>query len=414
MQPNVNRFIIAILAIFVIVSSFSVGVFAGRASVPFAGAEASSGSVLDFFLNEPNAKAPEDVDLTLFWKVWNLIDEKYVTSEMPTSDEKLYGAIEGLVYSLGDPYSTFMPPIEAKMFEDDVSGSFEGVGMEVGIRDGILSVISPLKDTPADKAGLMPGDKIIQINDLPTYDLTLNEAVDNIRGPGGTTVTLTIVREGEDESLEVPIIRAKIDIPVIDSYLRDDGVFVIELYSFYETAPSLFTQAIKQFTLSGSDKLILDLRNNPGGYLEASVDIAGNFLPSGKIIVKENFGENVNEIEHRTRGNYLLKDYTYDMVVLINGGSASASEILAGALSEHGVATLVGERSFGKGSVQELIKLDNGTSLKLTIARWLTPNGISISEEGLTPDIEAELTMDDIYEDRDPQMDAAIEVLGVK
>jgi carboxyl-terminal processing protease len=414
MQRNTHQVIIALVAIFVIVTSFSVGVFAGRASVPLAGAEASTGSVLDYFLYDHNAQAPEDIDLTLFWKVWNLIDEKYVTSEMPNSDEKLYGAIEGLVSSLGDPYSTFMPPIEAKMFEDDVSGSFEGVGMEVGIRDGILSVISPLKGTPADKAGLMPGDKIIQIDELPTYDLTLNEAVDNIRGPGGTTVTLTIVREGEDESLEVPIVRTKIDIPVIDSYLRDDGVFVIELYSFYETAPSLFTQAIKQFTLSGSHNLVLDLRNNPGGYLEASVDIAGNFLPSGKLVVKEDFGDSAPEIEHRTRGNYLLKDYDFDMVVLMNGGSASASEILAGALSEHGVATLVGEQSFGKGSVQELIKLDDGTSLKLTIARWLTPNGVSISEQGLKPDVEAELTIDDIYAEIDPQMDTALEVLGVK
>ncbi|MCK5027860.1 MAG: S41 family peptidase, partial [Candidatus Pacebacteria bacterium] len=320
-------------------------------------------------------------------------------------------AINGLVGSLEDPYSIFLPPIESKMFEEDVSGSFEGVGMEVGLRDNILTVISPLKNTPADQAGLMAGDKIIQIDETPTYDLALNEAVNIIRGPRGTIVTLSIVREGEDETLTIDIVRDKIEIPVLESELLDNGIYVIELYSFYETAPHLFEKAITEFKQSGSDKLIIDLRNDPGGFLNAAVDIAGNFLPNGKLIARENFGVDIKENEHRTRGNFLLKDYEYDMVILINQGSASASEILAGALSEYNLATLVGEKSFGKGSVQELIKFNDGTSLKLTIARWLTPEGVSISEHGLTPDIEVPFSIEEFREGLDPQLDKAIGIL---
>ena len=330
---------------------------------------------------------------------------------MPSDQEKIWGAINGLVSSLDDPYSIFLEPIESKMFGENVSGSFEGVGMEVGLRDGILTVISPLKDTPADRAGLLPGDMIIRIDGVQTYDLTLNEAVNIIRGPRGTVVTLNIVREEEEDTLEIDITRDKINIPVIDTRLQENGVFVIELYSFYETSLGLFEDAIREFKSTGSDKLILDLRNNPGGYLDTSVDIAGVFLPTGKLVARENFGEDKKENEHRTRGNFLLKDYDFDMVILINKGSASASEILAGALSEYGIATLVGEQSFGKGSVQELIDFNDGTSLKITIARWLTPNGLSISEEGLTPDKEIEMTLDDLKEGKDPQLDAAVEML---
>ncbi|MCK5027210.1 MAG: S41 family peptidase [Candidatus Pacebacteria bacterium] len=401
--------LIAVTAIFAIMISFTTGVIAGKTSVSHGGAQEN---VLDLFLDDtPTVEIPEDVDLDLFWEVWNLINQDYVTSEMPSNEEKIWGAIHGLVASLEDPYSIFLEPVESKMFGENVSGSFEGVGMEVGLRNGILTVISPLKDTPADRAGLMPGDMIIQIDDTPTYDLTLNEAVGIIRGPRGTIVTLTIVRKKEEETLEIDITRDKINIPVISTQLREDGVFVIELYSFYETSLRLFEDAIKEFKATGSNKLIVDLRNNPGGYLDASVDIAGTFLPNGKLVARESFGANKKENEHRTRGNFLLKDYDLDMVILINQGSASASEILAGALAEYEIATLVGEQSFGKGSVQELIDFNDGTSLKLTIARWLTPNGISISEEGLTPDKEVEMTLDDLKEGRDPQLDAAVELL---
>ena len=415
MNQKYSHTLIAFSAIFIIVVSFSAGVFAGKTSVATKTSENSVElGIFDLFVNDPPPQIPEDVDLDTFWHVWNLINEKYVTSEMPTDEEKIWGAIDGLVSSLDDPYSTFLVPVEAKQFEEDVSGSFGGVGMEVGIQDNILSVISPLKNTPADKAGILSGDKIIQVDETPTYDLSLNEAVGMIRGIKGTEVLLTIVREGEEDVLEIPVIRDTISIPVLEYRLREDGIFVIELYSFYETAPSMFARAINEFKHSGSKKLILDLRNNPGGFLEASVDIAGTFLPKGKLVARESFGESRSELEHRTRGNFLLKDYNFDMVILINRGSASASEILAGALSEYDIAPLLGEQSFGKGSVQELIDLSDGTSLKITIARWLTPEGVSISDQGLAPDIEIERTLEDFKENRDPQIDKAIEILHSK
>lgn len=409
---KMKNFLAVILAIFIIAISFGIGVFIGEERSSTHDIE-QNGNILDLFLPEKEEKIipPENVDLELFWNVWNLINEKYVTSEMPTDEEKIWGAIDGLVGSLDDPYSIFLPPIEAKMFEEDVRGNFEGVGMEIGIRDHILTVIAPLKGTPAEAAGLMSGDKIIQIDETPTYDLSINESVSLIRGEKGTAVKLIVVREGVDETLEISVVRDVIEIPIIYSELRDDGIFLIELYSFSETSPALFQEAIEKFVNSGSDKLILDLRNNPGGYLEASVDIASWFLPNGKVVVRESYGTDIKEIEHRTNGHYAFDGKDFEMVILINQGSASASEILAGALSEHNVATLVGEKSFGKGSVQELIKTGGDTSLKLTIARWLTPNGVSISEEGLVPDVPVEMTFEDVEENRDPQMDKAVEIL---
>ena len=406
-----KNFFVVILAFIVIAISFGTGFFVGEEKGSDKNTDQEN-SILDLFLPEKEKNAqPENVDLDLFWTVWNLVNEKYVTSEMPSDEEKMWGAINGLVGSLDDPYSIFLEPIESKMFEEDVRGNFEGVGMEVGLRDNILTVISPLKGTPAEKAGLMPGDKIIQIDETPTYNMSLNESVSLIRGEKSTAVKLIIVREDVDETLEISVIRDVIEIPIISSEWRDDGIFLIELYSFSETSPALFQKALQEFANSNYDKLILDLRNNPGGYLEASVDIASWFLPNGKVVVRESYGADIKEIEHRTNGHYAFNGKDFEMVILVNQGSASASEILAGALSEYNIATLVGEKTFGKGSVQELIKLDDGTSLKLTVARWLTPNGISISEEGLIPDVSVEMTLEDFKEERDPQMDKAVELL---
>jgi len=392
-----KSFLTAILAFVTILASFGVGFSMGEKNTLASDTKQNS-SVLDLFLpGKEEVIPPENIDLDLFWQVWNLINEKYVTSEMPSDEEKT---------------SIFLKPEEAKMFEEEVRGNFGGVGMEVGISEDVLTVISPLKGTPAEGAGLMSGDKIIQIDETSTYNLTVNEAVSLIRGEKGTSVKLTIVREDVDKTLEINIVRDVIEIPVIDSSLKDNGIFVISLYSFSETSPVLFQKAIEKFINSGSNKLILDLRNNPGGYLEASVDMASWFLPEGKVVVKENYGENVAETEHRTKGHYAFEGRDLEMIVLTNQGSASASEILAGALSEYKIATLVGEKTFGKGSVQELIKLNDGeSSLKITIAQWLTPNGVSISEQGLKPDVEVEMTSEDIEEDHDPQMDKAVEIL---
>ena len=361
--------------------------------------------------------APASVDFSIFWKAWNSVNEKYVpttgstSSSTVTDQDRVYGAIKGMVDALGDPYTTFFPPAESQQFQSEISGNFEGVGMEIGIKDDVLTVIAALKNTPAERAGISPGDQILKINDTPTPNLTIDEAVNLIRGKKGTTVTFTLGREGKNQPIVVNVVRDVINIPTIDYNLRSDGIFIIHLYNFSANSPDLFRQAIQSFVKSGSKKLILDLRGNPGGYLEAAVDMASYFLPTGDVVVREDYGKGREEEISRSRG-YNLFGKDLKMIILINKGSASASEILAGALSEHGVAKLVGEKSFGKGSVQELVNLTPETALKVTVARWLTPNGKSISENGLTPDYPVTMTQDDATAKRDPQLDKAVQLLN--
>jgi len=395
---------IALLALFV-GGAFMVGVYVGSE-----GEGSALGSPL---FSSGDTLQPIGVDFSPVWKAWNTINSKFVpasTSTETADADKVWGMISGLARSLEDPYTIFLPPADSEIFEDDISGNFEGVGMEIGIRNNILTVIAPLKGTPADRAGIMSGDSILRIDGESTDGLSIDKAVKRIRGEGGTPVTFTIARDGEGEFLEIEVIRAVIEIPTINTTLRDDGVFVIELYNFSALSPNLFRQALREFVLTGSNKLLLDLRGNPGGFLEASVDMASWFLPTGEVVLREDFGGNRKPTIHRSKG-YDIFNENLKMVILINRGSASASEILAGALKEHGIATLVGEKSFGKGSVQELVKVTPDTSLKVTIARWLTPNSISISDGGLTPDIEVEVTPEDFEAEIDAQLDKAVEIL---
>ncbi len=368
-------------------------------------------------VNNMELGQPASVDFSPFWKAWNIINEKYVpantSSSSPEVDNqaKVWGAIEGLAASLGDPYTVFFPPVESEMFESDIRGNFEGVGMEILSQDGAITVIAPLKGSPAEKAGIISGDRIISIDGKETSDMTTEEAVKLIRGPRGETVNLTIFRASSQEPFEVSIKRDVIDIPTINTRQLDNGIFMIELYSFSANSPSLFRGALREFIESGSDKLILDLRGNPGGYLEAAIDMASWFLPSGKVVVREDFGSRNEEKVYRSKGYDIFND-NLDFVILVDGGSASASEILAGALSEHDKAILVGSQTFGKGSVQELVNITPDTSLKVTVARWLTPNGLSISQSGITPDYQVDRTIEDVKAGLDPQLEKAIEVLS--
>lgn len=320
-----------------------------------------------------------------FLNVWNLLNEKYPFKEkIPSDTDRMYGAITGMVASFGDPYTMFFPPKEAKLFAEDVKGEFGGVGMEVGSKDGVLTVISPLKDSPAEHAGIKPGDRIVEINKTTTEGMTTEQAINLIRGKAGTTVELTVFRKDETDFKTITITRDIISIPVINTQ-TDNDIFIISLYSFSETSSKLFADAMNLFKKSGLKKMIIDLRNNPGGYLDAAVDIGSYFIPQGKILVRENSGDQSSEIVNRSHGTDIQLPVGFQMIVLVNNGSASASEILAGALSEHGVADLVGTQTFGKGSVQELISLDDGSSLKVTVAKWFTPNGVSISDKGIVP-----------------------------
>src|SRR3989344_3098449 len=280
---------------------FGLGFGAGQSRRPaVASAEGVGGK-------EPVLGEVGKTDFAPFWDAWKILDEKFVTSATTTTEqEKIWGAISGLASSYKDPYTVFMPPEETKFFESEISGNFEGVGMEIGIKDDILTVIAPLKGTPAERAGVLPGDKILKIGDTVSTNMQVHEAVRLIRGKRGTAVHLTIFREGRKEPLEIDVTRDVIDIPTIDTEvksttgtttgstagsggtgLQEDGVFVIRLYSFSAQSPRLFRDALRKFVESGSNKLLLDLRGNPGGYLEAAVDMASWFLPAGKIIVTE-------------------------------------------------------------------------------------------------------------------------------
>ncbi len=359
--------------------------------------------------------ALNSVDFASFWKAWTKINDKFISSvstssEMVSDQARVYGAISGMVASLNDPYTVFFPPVEAKSFGEQISGQIEGVGMEVGTKDGVLTVVAPIKGTPAYKAGVKPGDKILKIDDVVTNTLNGDSAVKLIRGKKGTPVRLTLFREGVKEPFEISIIRDVINMPTVDTEKRGD-VFIIRLYSFSAISPDLFRAALREFKESGNYKLVLDLRGNPGGYLEAAQDMASWFLPTGKVIVSEDFKDKSKNQVFRSKG-YNIFNEKLKFVILIDGGSASASEILAGALREHGVATLVGTQSFGKGSVQELVEITDDTSLKVTIARWLTPNGNSISFKGITPDVVVKLDEEAYKKDKtDTQLEKALEIL---
>ena len=359
-----------------------------------------------------NGQAPagqfEEVDFNPFWKTWRLVEEKYAAPDGIDRQKMVWGAIQGALKSLGDPYTVFFPPVEKKIFESEVRGDFEGVGMEIAVKKGVLTVVAPLKGTPALRAGIKPGDKILKIGDKESADMSAEEAVGLIRGPRGTTVKLLIFSQDTDAPREVSVVRDVIQIPIIDTERKDGGVFVIKLHNFSERSPFEFRMALREFILSGSNKMIIDLRNNPGGYLEAAVDIASWFLDTGEVVVREKFKSGQERL-YRSKGYDPFKNLK--LAVLVNQGSASASEILAGTLKDHGKATIIGERTFGKGSVQELIPVTAETSVKITIARWLTPGGQSFSEVGLQPDVEIKNTKEDDEKGRDAVMEKALEIL---
>lgn len=351
---------------------------------------------------------PQEIDFSLFWQTWNKIEEKYIGRKELNQQEMVYGAISGLVSSLGDPYSMFMNEEDTDIFNSDIDGTLEGIGAEIAIKDDVLTIVSPLENSPAQHAGIQAGDKILQVNDTITAGMTIEEAVKIIRGPKGTEVTLTIFREGMEGTKEITITRDTINIPATKLEFKDNNIAYIKIYQFNESAEDELQTIKKKIVDSNTEKIILDLRNNPGGYLEIAVDIAGYFLGKNQTVAIENFG-NGKETVYRTSRNNSLGNYP--IVILVNEGSASASEILAGALRDNKGVQLIGQTTFGKGSVQQLINLKKGSTLKLSIAKWLTPNKQSITETGLTPDIEVEMTLEDYEADRDPQLEKAIEIL---
>lgn len=328
---------------------------------------------------------------SLLSSVESTINDKFIfwnaSSTLPTSKDLEYGMIKGYVESYKDPYTVFFPPQEAKSFTQNVQGSFGGVGMNVGMKDGNITVISPLKDSPAMNAGIKAGDIITAVDGKSMLGLSSDSAVNLIRGPIDTKVKITVIHSGSKLPTDITITRKEIKIPTLDTE-KKNGAFVIHLYNFSAESPDLFHNAVNDFITSGLKYLVIDLRGNPGGYLEAAVNMSSYFLKEGQIVVSERQGKDETVVNHRSTGTTGIPEGT-KVVVLIDSGSASAAEIMAGALKDQGAAKLVGEKSFGKGSVQELVNYDDGSSLKVTIAKWYTPNGVNISVSGIKPDVES-------------------------
>ncbi len=349
---------------------------------------------------------PEMFSGTLLQQIWSVIKTDYVDQENIDEKELYYGALKGFVAGVGDPYTVLLDPETAKEFDQQISGEFEGIGAEIAIKDGIVTVVAPLPDTPADKAGLLAGDKIYAVDGTEVIGMSLDKVVRMIRGPKGTEVTLLIVR-GDDEAKELIIARGVIELKSVKWSFRPDGLAYIELNSFNGDTTDLFNQAAAEIVAKKPKGIILDLRNNPGGLLDTAIDICSFWLDS-EVAVIERFGDG-RETEYKTENKSPLKGFP--TVVLINKGSASGSEILAGAFQDYGIATTVGEQSFGKGSVQVLKKLPDGSSIKVTIAKWLTPKGTSINDQGIAPDVAVEITKEDFDNKKDPQLDKAVELL---
>ena len=360
--------------------------------------------------------ATSSVDFSIFWDVWQRIEKNYIDKKALDPQKMVWGAISGMVASLGDPYTVFLTPQQQKESKEELGGQFEGIGAQLGIKDKKIVVVAPLKDTPAEKAGIKAGDWIVKVDDKDTVSWTLPETVSRIRGPRGTKVVLTVVHELQEQPVEIEITRDTILVKSVE-WEKKEGVAYsqksfayLKLSRFGDQTSAEWEKATGEIITSyqkGEVKsLILDLRNNPGGYLAGAVYIAGEFLARGTLVVQQEQASGIGESYSVDRQGKLLD---IPMVILINKGSASASEIVAGALRDYNRARLVGETSFGKGSIQEAQDLPGGAGLHITTAKWLLPKGEWINGAGIKPDIE--LAMDEKNPTADPQLEKAIETL---
>lgn len=400
-KPRASRRIFgAILIIMALVASFRLGYTSGN-----------KGYVFDpktFQIINQN-KAPATVDYSLLWQALDMVNKKYIDKDGINQQNVLYGAIRGAVAAAGDDYTTFFDPKELEEFNSQLGGSFDGIGAEVSKKEGNI-VLTPLDDTPAARAGIRAKDALVKINGESVEGMTVDEAANKIRGPRGTSVTLTLYRTGQAQNFDVTIKRDKIDqksVKLTYKTVNDKKIAIIKLSRFGSDTSGAFGKAVNDLLVAGAKGLVVDQRNNPGGYLDVSVDLASYWLPKDQLVVTEARSDKDSQ-PYKSSGYGRLSGLK--TVIIMNSGSASAAEILAGALHDHGVATLVGEKSYGKGSVQQLFTLpDNKSAVKITVAKWITPNGKNLNKDGLNPDIEVKLSDDDIKAGRDPQLDRAVE-----
>jgi carboxyl-terminal processing protease len=395
-------FVRGIAVLLIIVISYYVGYQAGHKGFIFAPKSFQVISQND---------APVTVDYSLLWKTLDVLNQKYI--DKPVDQQKiLYGAVAGAVSAVGDPYTSFFTPQQLTDFQTQLAGSFGGIGAEVGEKDGNVVVIAPLDGTPAKAAGILAGDTIVAVDGKSTAGWSVDQAVDAIRGPKGTQVTIQVVRNGQDKPLTFTITRDTIVVKSVKWAYKtvtvngqNKTIAVITISEFGDDTTSLVNQAVNEILTRNVSGIIVDLRNNPGGYLQSAVDVASDWVKAGDLVVSEAHSDGTS-ITYKGEGNPRLAGIK--TIVMINGGSASAAEILSGALRDHGFAKLLGEKSFGKGSVQELVNLPGGSAVKVTIAKWITPNGVNLNHNGLTPDIPVTLTAADANAGKDPQMDAAL------
>lgn len=392
-------------AVLVLLIIFLAGTYVGRAGRPAVIADANGGKVTDKGLLPDYLS--KDVSFKLFWEAWDALHENYVDQPL-NETQMLYGAIAGMTAAVGDPHTAYFDPRATELFNSELEGSFEGIGAEIAIKKEQLVVVSPLDGSPALKAGLKAGDQILAIDGEDTYGMTLDYAVSKIRGPKGTAVKLTIGRATEkNKPREVEITRDEIKVKSVSYEMKGD-IGYIKISFFHDDTKKLLDKAIDEILKQKARGVILDLRGDPGGYLEAAIDVASEWIKDG-VVVYEKFGDGSLHA-NAARGRARLAGM--QTVVLVNEGSASASEIVAGALKDLELATIVGVKTFGKGSVQTIFPFSDGSSMKVTIAKWLTPNKNTIDKEGIHPDIEVTMSDEDYQNDRDPQLDKGMEVVG--
>jgi len=393
--------VIATLTALVILGAFGVGYLLRAVQTTEAAAAVPTPEIV---------LTDEDVpsELDVFWEAWAFVEERFY-GEVPSEQDRVYGAVRGMVNTFGDQNTAFIEPSRAAIFREDSTGSFEGIGASVRLDEmGRLYIAQPFADRPAAEAGLLQGDIVLEVDGVSILGMSLYEAISLIRGPADSTVVLTIFRDEVDEPFEVSIVRARIEIEVVESERLEGDIGYVSLSEFSRGASVKLGDAIKELEAEGELKgLILDLRNNPGGLLDEAIFVGNQFIDEGMLTI-ERQKDGPDQVFEAQAGGVAIQ---VPLVVLVNGGSASASEIVAGAVQDHRRGQLVGEQTFGKGTVQIPHTLSDGSELRVTIAEWLTPDERQINHEGITPDIAVELTQEDYVEGRDPQLDRAIEYL---
>jgi carboxyl-terminal processing protease len=405
-RPNVWRSSISTLTVTVLLfGAFYIGQFVGEKKVAARPLIGNDQVTLDIIgADTKSAIDTKAFKSALFWEAWQTVANTYVDKDKLDGQALFYGSLRGLVEATGDPYSVYMTPEENKEFTTDMSGKFEGIGAEIGLKNEMVTIISPLEGMPAAKAGLKAGDQIAKIDGEITAGFSVMQAVNKIRGPKGTAVKLTVFRQDSDKPLEFTITRSLIVIKSVRTEMTKDNIFVIRVSSFNDDTENLFYQAVGEAQVLKPRGIILDLRNNPGGYLNTAISMASYWVKDNTVVM-ERFGDG-QTINHSAVGEAGLAGIK--TVVLVNEGSASASEIVAGALQDYNLATVVGAKTFGKGSVQTLKELSDGSAIKITAAKWLTPNGKSIDGAGITPDMAVEAKVED---KTDRQKQKAIDII---